>query len=110
MKKSLIIMLLVIILLLVGWVIYALYQSKQKQAAISEVIEMMNFEKEQTEREFQNVVTEFDDYNVTTIKNDSLFKLLDDQKQKIQQLLDELRVTKATNAKRISELKAELAT
>jgi hypothetical protein len=52
---------------------------------------------------------EFDGYT-SNIHNDSLVKLLNDQKNKVQQLLDELRVTKSTNAKRIAQLKQELAT
>ena len=76
---------------------------------MAEVAEMMVFEKEQVEREFQDLTTEFDGYTVN-IKNDSLFKLLDDQKTKVTQLLEELRVTKATNARRIAELRKELAT
>ena len=44
------------------------------------------------------------------VHNDSLLREFDMQKQKIKELQDELRRTKATNAKRISELKAEIAT
>jgi len=69
----------------------------------------MNFEKQQVEKEFTDLSMEFDGYT-SNIQNDSLVKLLEDQKSKVQQLLDELRVTKSTNARRIGELKKELAT
>ena len=39
-----------------------------------------------------------------------LVKLLDEEKMRVQQLLEELRITKATNARRIAELRKELAT
>jgi len=68
----------------------------------------MNFEKQEVEKEFTDLNTEVDGYT-SNIKNDSLVKLLENQKTKVQQLLDELRVTKSTNARRITELKKELA-
>jgi uncharacterized protein YpmB len=81
----------------------------QKNAELAEMADAMNFEKEQVEKEFKDMNTEFDGYT-SNIHNDSLVKLLDDQKTKVQQLLDELRVTKSTNARRIAQLKQELAT
>ncbi len=100
----------VVIIALIITVIYFINKSKQKEAEIAEVAEMMNFEKQQVEREYKDLATEFDGYNTTNIRNDSLFKLLENQKVKVQQLLEELRVTKSTNARRITELKNELAT
>jgi len=99
----------VVIVVLIIAVVYFVKRANDKEKEIAEVVEMMSFEKEQVEREFQDLTTEFDGYS-TNIKNDSLFKLLDNQKIKVQQLLEELRITKATNAKRIAELRKELAT
>lgn len=112
MKKSNVIILsglIVLILALIIAIFYLINRTKEKEAEIAEVVEMMNFEKQQVEREFQDMATEFDGYT-SNIKNDSLFKLLEDQKVKMHQLLEELRVTKSTNARKISELKKELAT
>lgn len=100
--------LIVVILALIITIFYLINRTKEKEAEIAEVVEMMNFEKEQVEREFQDMATEFDGYT-SNIKNDSLFKLLEDQKVKMHQLLEELRVTKSTNARKIAELKKELA-
>lgn len=111
MKKSniLIISIAVVVFLgLIGTIIYLINKNKETEAEVVEVVEMMNFEKQQVEREFQDMATEFDGYT-SNIKNDSLFKLLEDQKIKMRQLLAELHETKATNAKKISQLKAELA-
>lgn len=90
-------------------VIYFVRKANQKDAEMAEIVEQMNFEKQQVEKEYSNLNQEFSGYT-SNIKNDSLVKLLDNQKTKVQQLLDELRVTKSTNARRIAQLKQELAT
>lgn len=90
-------------------VLYFVRKSNQKDAEMAEVVEQMNFEKQQVEKEYSNINQEFAGYT-SNIKNDSIVKLLENQKTKVQQLLDELRVTKSTNARRIAQLKQELAT
>jgi len=99
----------VVILILGFAVVYFMRKASQKEAEVAEVVEMMNFEKEQVQKEYANLNQEFEGYT-SNIKNDSLVKLLQDQKTKVQQLLEELRVTKSTNAKRIAQLRKELAT
>jgi hypothetical protein len=109
-KRNLIIMISgsAIILTLIFAVFYFAHQSKQKEAEVAEIVEQMTFEKEQVEKEYTDMNQQFDGYT-SNIHNDSLVHLLNDQKTKVQQLLDELRVTKSTNAKRITQLKKELA-
>ena len=112
MKKSTLIISIavaIILVLLTIAVIYFVNKSKEKELEMSEMVEQMNFEKEQTEKEFSNMAIEFDGYT-SNIRNDSLIQLLQNEKTKVQQLLDELRVTKSTNARRIAELRKELAT
>ena len=99
----------VVIVVLGFAVFYFMRKASQKEAEVAEVVQMMNFEKEQVQKEYANLNQEFDGYT-TNIKNDSLVKLLQDQKSKVQQLLEELRITKSTNAKRIAQLRQELAT
>lgn len=98
-----------IIIILIIAVIYFVNKTQQKEKEIANVVEMMSFEKEEVEKEFEELTTEFDGYT-SNIKNDSIFKLLEKEKMKVQQLLDELRVTKSTNTRRIAQLKGELAT
>ncbi len=98
-----------IIVVLIALVLFFVNKTKQKDREMVEMIEMMNFEKEQVEREYQDLTTEFDGYT-SNIKNDSLIKLLEKEKLKVQQSLEELRLTKSTNARRIAELRNELAT
>ena len=108
-KKYFIIILAAVIGILIVVVIYFANQSSQSKKEMEEIVEMMNFEKEQLEQEFESFSIEFDNYP-TTLRNDSLVKLLDEEKMKVQQLLEELRITKSTNARRIAELKKELTT
>ncbi len=109
-KKNLVIILVAIVIAaLIGLVLYFMQSNKQKDQEMQELVEMMNFEKEQLENEYVDLTNEFDGY-MPNLKNDSLIKLLDSEKLKVQQLLEELRITKATNARRINELKNELAT
>lgn len=112
MKKSTLfisITVVIILILLTVAVIYFVNKSKEKELEMAEMVEQMNFEKEQVEKEFSDMSLEFDGYT-SNIRNDSLIQLLQNEKTKVQQLLDELRVTKSTNARRIAELRKELAT
>lgn len=74
------------------------------------MVELMEFEKEQLEDEYEALAIQFDGYQTSDIHNDSLVELLSQEKQRVQDLLEELRITKVTNARRIAELKKELAT
>ena len=74
------------------------------------MVEQMEYEKEQLQEEYEDLAIQFDGYQNLDIKNDSLQDLLSQEQQRVQDLLEELRVTRATNARRIAELKKELAT
>ena len=108
-KQAFIIALTVTLVLLIGLVIYFAHRTSKSERDVAEIVEMMEFEKEQLEEEYENFSLEFGNYP-TTLQNDSLVKLLDEEKMRVQQLLEELRITKATNARRIAELRKELAT
>ena len=82
----------------------------QQKTEMKEMVELMEFEKEQLEDEYEELAIQFDGYQTQDIHNDSLVELLSQEKQRVQDLLEELRITKVTNARRIAELKKELAT
>lgn len=82
----------------------------RQHSAMSEMVEQMEFEKEQLENEYEDLAIQFDGYQGLDIRNDSLQDLLSKEQQRVQDLLEELKITKVTNARRISELKKELAT
>ena len=107
MKKPLIITLIILLLAAIGVLTYLFLQQKQE---MTEMVEQMEFEKSELEDEYEDLAMQFDGYRTPDIHNDSLAQLLNQEQQRVRDLLEELRITKATNARRIAELKKELAT
>ncbi len=103
----------------VFWIIIALfivalgvlaYLYWHQRSEMGELIEQMTIEKEELQEEYEDLAIQFDGYQQMDIRNDSLQDLLSREQQRVQDLLEELRQTKASNARRIAELKKELAT
>lgn len=109
-KRTVLIILVIALVALLGVSAFLLWTNQQQKTEIKEIVEMMEFEKEQLEDEYEEFAIQFDGYQSNEIHNDSLVALLTQEQQRVQDLLEELRITKATNARRISELKKELAT
>lgn len=99
--------LLVILLLALGGLGY-LYWNQHNE--LTDIVEQMTIEKEELQEEYEDLAIQFDGYQTLDIRNDSLQDLLSREQQRVQDLLEELRQTKASNARRIAELKKELAT
>jgi hypothetical protein len=102
----------VVAVLLIGGSIgfYLMYQNLQsKNQAITEMSQQFELEKEQLTDEYSQLALQYEGYGLR-IGNDSLANLLDAQRYKVQRLLEELRTVKASNVKRINELKNELGT
>ena len=95
---------------LVGVSVFLVWMNLQQKTEMKEMVEIKEFEKEQLEDEYEELAIQFDGYQTPDIHNDSLVELLSQEKQRVQDLLEELRITKVTNARRIAELKKELAT
>lgn len=109
-KQVVLVVLIVALVVLLGVSAFLAWQYQQKKTEVKEIVEMMEFEKEQLADEYEDFAVQFDGYQTTEIHNDSLVALLTQEQQRVQDLLEELRITKATNARRIAELKKELAT
>lgn len=109
-KRVVLIILIVALVVLVGISAFLVWTNQKQKTEFKEIVEMMEFEKEQLEDEYEEFAIQFDGYQTPEIHNDSLVELLSQEKQRVQDLLEELRITKATNARRIAELKKELAT
>lgn len=105
--KKILIPILIVLLVAVGVLTYLFLQQKQE---MTEMVEQMEFEKSELEDEYEDLAMQFDGYRTPDIHNDSLAQLLNKEQQRVRDLLEELRITKATNARRIAELKKELAT
>ncbi|MBQ2025205.1 MAG: hypothetical protein II215_01870 [Paludibacteraceae bacterium] len=99
----------IIIVLLVSLLVYNLNQLAQKEENIKEMEQVMEFEKQASIEEFEQLSRQYEEFYIET-NNDSLLKLIDEEKQKVKQLLQELKTVKATNARRIRELQKELGT
>lgn len=110
MTKTNKILLITVLVLLVGAIGALIYLNYHQRNEMQELVEIIEIEKEELQEEYENLAIEFDGYSQMDIQNDSLQDLLYREQQRVQDLLEELRITKVTNARRISELKKELAT
>ncbi|MGM9836967.1 MAG: hypothetical protein ACI30A_00580 [Paludibacteraceae bacterium] len=107
MKKSIVISVMVLLATAIVALLF-LYFSRTRE--MNEMVEQMEFEKQELEEEYEDLAIQFDGYQYMHIQNDSLQERLAQEQQRVQDLLEELRITKVTNARRIAELKKELAT
>ena len=110
MTKTNKILLITVLVLLIGAIGALVYLNYHQRNEMQELVEIIEIEKEELQEEYENLAIEFDGYSQMDIQNDSLQDLLYREQQRVQDLLEELRITKVTNARRISELKKELAT
>ena len=92
-----------------GIAVFYMLSWQKSQQNIEEMTQLFEIEKEEMENEYSGFAVQYDEMKVH-LSNDSLIRQLDREKQRTQQLLEELRQTKATNAAKITELKKELAT
>ena len=107
--KTGLIIAIVAIVLLAGAVAYLFKDGQDKGREIEEMTQLFEIEKEEMENEYSGFAVQYDEMQ-RHLSNDSLIRQLDKEKQRTQQLLEELRQTKATNAAEITRLKKELAT
>lgn len=98
-----------VIVLLAGAVVWLFKDGQDKGREIEEMTQLFEIEKEEMENEYSGFAVQYDEMQ-RHLSNDSLIRQLDKEKQRTQQLLEELRQTKATNAAEITRLKKELAT
>ena len=99
-----------LIVLLVAVIVGLVAWNMTQRNELNEILEQMTIEKEELQEEYEDLAIQFDGYQQMDIRNDSLQDLLSREQQRVQDLLEELRHTKASNARKIAELKKELAT
>ena len=119
MKKSnviLIILGIIVVLALAGALVFVLKELQNSKDENREIIEQMGYEREQLENnkrqlegDYMSLSQELQGFAIK-IDNDSILKKLDEEQKRVQLLMEELRTTKATNFRRINELKNELST
>lgn len=109
-KSKIIIAVAVILVAVMGAAVFYLTQQvKEKDEDIAAMEEMMEYEKEQLINEYADVAVEMEGISYK-VNNDSLLNELNKQQKRVHDLMEELRTVKASDAKKISQLKSELAT
>ena len=108
MNKGKIALYAIIALLLIAAVTMGVLWSNSEKEK-TEMPELFSIEKEELESEYSTFATQYDELKLR-ITNDSLLYKLEQEKLRTQQLLDELKQTKATDAAEITRLKKELKT
>ena len=105
-KKAIIIAATAIVLAVLGGAAYYIHKQQEQ---IKEMTEVFQLEKEELEDQYNQTVIEYEGYKLQ-VNNDSLEQKLEDQRIKMQRLVEELKQTKAQDAKKINALKKELET
>ena len=109
MKKILVPLLAVVILALLGGLAY-LFTNLQEQKQVNEDMqELARLDKQEMENEYERFTLQYSEMK-TKINNDSIIAQLTEEQMKTQRLLEELKKTKAEDAREITRLKKELAT
>ncbi|MBQ3680418.1 MAG: hypothetical protein II927_03675 [Paludibacteraceae bacterium] len=84
-------------------------ENEKQQEDLKAAEELLDMEKRQAQEDLLSMQAEVNEFSAMNIGNDSLIAQIEEQKQKIQLLIDELNTVKATDAKKIQELKDELS-
>ena len=88
MNKKLISISFIVIILVACGIIFYLYNSlSTTQTEMEEMVEMMNYEKEQLENEYADVALEIEGMSIK-VNNDSLLSQLDREQKRVQLLLE----------------------
>ena len=109
MNKKLLTALIVVIIALLGgaaWLFVSLQEQKQVNQDMQELAEL---DKQELENEYERFALQYSEMK-TQINNDSIIQQLTEEQMKTQQLLEELKRVKASDAREIARLKKELAT
>ncbi len=109
MNKKILIPIIAGAVLLIGALAFLGIRLSQANKANKEMLQLFELEKEEMENEYSTFATQYDEMQIL-ISNDSLVAQLEREKLRTQQLLEELRATKASNAAEITRLKKELKT
>ena len=109
MNKKLIILLVVLILALVAGIAWLFYNLEEQKQVNQDMQELAALDKQEMENEYERFALQYSEMK-TQINNDSIIAQLTQEQMKTQQLLEELKQVKASDAREIARLKKELAT
>jgi myosin heavy subunit len=108
-NKKIVLPLVVVIALLVAGIVYLTISLNEEKQVNKDMQELAVLEKQEMENEYQQFADQYSEMK-TRINNDSIVAQLTREQEHTQQLLEELRKTKADDAAEITRLKKELAT
>lgn len=109
MKKGYIVALVVVILALLGGVAWLFWNLQEQKQINQDMQELAELDKQEMENEYERFALQYSEMK-TQINNDSIVAQLTQEQMKTQQLLEELKRVKASDAREIARLKKELAT
>ena len=109
MNKKILIPLIIVILLLLGGVVYLFTDLKEQKQVNADMQELAALDKQEMENEYERFALQYSEMKMQ-INNDSIIAQLTQEQMRTQQLLEELKQVKATDAREITRLKKELAT
>ena len=108
MNKKVITALSAIIVLLIAGLIYLAYNLSEQTQINRDMEELVTLDKQEMEGEYRQFADQYSEMK-TRINNDSIIAQLTREQERTEQLLQELKKTKATDAAEITRLKKELA-
>jgi len=109
MKKILIALATVVFLALAAIVVYLLMDNRSLEQEKLEMQELAELDKQEMENDYERLTLQYSEM-MTQINNDSIIAQLTQEQMRTQQLLQELKQVKASDAREIARLKKELAT
>ena len=109
MNKKIFIPLIVVILVLVGAAVWLFMNLQEQKQVVQDMQELAELDKQEMENEYERFTLQYSEMK-TQINNDSIIAQLTAEQMRTQQLLEELKQVKASDAREIARLKKELAT
>ena len=109
MNKKIIVPLIIVILALLAGVAWLFLNLEEQKQANKDIQELAALDKQEMENEYERFALQYSEMK-TQINNDSIVAQLTQEQMRTQQLLEELKRVKDTDAREIARLKKELAT
>ena len=109
MSKKVLIPLVIVILILVAGLVWLFINLQEQKQVNQDMQELAELDKKEMENEYERFTLQYSEMK-TQINNDSIIEQLTREQMRTQQLLEELKQVKASDAREIARLKKELAT
>ena len=109
MNKKLTATLVVAAIIVVGIIGYLMYTMQKQKEESAQMLELAEMDKREMENEYEQFAMQYNEMKMQ-INNDSLVAQLEKEQQRTEELLEELKRVKSSDAAEIMRLKKELAT